>query len=207
MANALTPADKALLGQLQALIERLLAPEAEPAPAPTPSVRRPIAWGAKVSETFRDRVWWICDTLQFDPDDLMACMAWETGRSFRADITNAAGSGATGLIQFMRPTAIALGTTTAALAKMTAEDQLNYVYKYMRPYAGKVRNLSDLYMGILWPAAVGKPEEYVLFEKGTVAYKQNAGLDTNKNGFITKAETAARLYAMKAEGLRPGNIG
>jgi soluble lytic murein transglycosylase-like protein len=35
----------------------------------------------------------------------MACMAWESGRSFRPDVKNMAGSGATGLIQFMPTTA------------------------------------------------------------------------------------------------------
>jgi len=83
------------------------------------AARRPIAWGAKVSPVFRDRVWWIADTLGLDPDDLMACMAWESAESFRADIKNAAGSGATGLIQFMPSTAKALGTTTTELAKMS----------------------------------------------------------------------------------------
>lgn len=107
----------------------------------------------------------------------------------------------------MKATAEAMGTTTAALAAMTAEDQLRYVFHYLRPYAGRIRNLSDMYMAVLWPKAVGQPEEYVLFEKGTLAYKQNQGLDSNKDGSITKAETAARLYAIKAEGLRLGNIG
>jgi hypothetical protein len=167
-----------------------------------------MAWGAKVSPTFRDRVRWICGELGVRPDDLMACMAWESGRSFSPSVRNAAGSGATGLIQFMPTTARALGTTTDALALMTAEDQLNYVYKYFLPYKGKLHSLSDLYMAILWPAAVGKPDDYVLFQGvGSIAYRQNAGLDANRDARVTKAETAAKLYAMRAEGLRPENAG
>lgn len=210
MAYQLTEADRSLVQALQGLLARLLADDAPVAPTPTPAApvafRRPIAWGAKVSQVFRDRVWWIADTLGLSPDDLMACMAWESGRSFSASVKNMAGSGATGLIQFMSSTAKGLGTTTADLAKMTAEDQLNYVYKYFRPYAGRLKSLSDTYMAILWPKAVGKPDDYVLFEGG-VAYRQNAGLDTNKDAKVTKAETAAKLYAMRAEGLRPENIG
>lgn len=166
-----------------------------------PQPRRAIAWGAKVSQTFRDRVWWICDTLGFNPDDLMTCMAWESGRTFSSSIINKAGSGAVGLIQFMPKTAITLGTTAANLVAMTPEDQLRYVYKYLQPWGGRVRNLGDLYMTILWPAAVGKPDDYVLFAGG-VAYRQNAGLDTNRDAKVTKAETAAKLYALKAEGAR-----
>ena len=172
-----------------------------------------MAWGAKVSSTFRDRIRWICDDpkagLGMDPNDLMACIAWETGRTFSPSVKNAAGSGATGLIQFMPKTAINLGTTTAKLATMTAEDQLNYVYKYFLPWKGKLKNLSDLYMAILWPKAVGQPEHYVLWSKGTMpkTFAQNAGLDLNKDDEITKAECSAKLYAMKAEGLRKENLG
>lgn len=207
---ALSASDRALLEQLHVRLPAILEALSQPAPiepvepvAPIDPAapRRPIAWGSKVSPTFRDRVWWICDTLGFNPDDLMTCMAWESGRSFSPSKTNLAGSGATGLIQFMPSTARSLGTTIAALARMTAEDQLNFVYKYLRPWGGKVRGLSDLYMTILWPKAVGKPDDYALFTGG-IAYRQNAGLDTNKDGKVTKAECSAKLFAMKAEGMR-----
>lgn len=67
--------------------------------------------GAKVSAVFRDRVRCIGGDLDLSPDHLMVCIAWETGRSFRADIKNMAGSGATAPIQFMPATARGLGTT------------------------------------------------------------------------------------------------
>jgi hypothetical protein len=171
--------------------------------------RRPIAWGAKVSETFRGRVWWSCAVLGADPDDMMSCMAWESGRTFSPSVLNMAGSGAIGLIQFMPATARSLGTSTVALSKLSAEDQLNFVHKYFLPYKGRLRTLSDLYMAILWPAAVGKADDYVLFDraKTPTAFRQNAGLDANKDGKVTKAECSAKLLAMKAEGLKPGNVG
>lgn len=175
----------------------------------TPSGRRPIAWGAKVSQTFRDRVWWIADTLELNPDDLMACMAWESGETFSASVRNAAGSGATGLIQFMPSTAVALGTSTAKLAAMTAEDQLNYVYKYFRPYAGRLNNLGDIYMAILWPSGVGKSDDYVLWNRSTkpTTFRQNAGLDVDKNGSITRGECLGKIKEKLSKGLRPGFVG
>lgn len=172
----------------------------------TTTGRREIAWGAKVSSVFKDRVWWICDTLGMDPDDLMSCIAWESGETFRANVKNMAGSGATGLIQFMPSTAKNLGTTTTALAKMTPEDQLNYVYKYFRPFAGKLNNLGDVYMAILWPKGVGQPDHYIVFDSGT-AYRQNAGLDINKDGDVTRAECIAKVQLKKAKGLSEGYIG
>lgn len=159
-----------------------------------------LRWGSKVSQTFKDRVIWIGEQLGFDPNLLMDCIAFESAETFRADIRNAAGSGATGLIQFMPATARGLGTTTDALARMTPEDQLNYVYKYFEPYKGKLKTLDDLYMAILWPKAVGEPDNYVLFRGGTVAYRQNSGLDANSDRQITKAEAAAKVREKSRRG-------
>src|SRR3546814_19970917 len=52
------------------------------------------------------------------PEYLMAVMSFETGGSFSPAQANNAGSGATGLIQFMPNTAAGLGTSNAALGAM-----------------------------------------------------------------------------------------
>ena len=94
---------------------------------------------------------------------------------------------------------------------MTVEQQLEYVARYFLPYAGRLHTLSDVYMTILWPKAIGKPESYVLFDTNDrltrLAYSQNRGFDANKDGKIIKAEAAARVAAMLTEGLRPENRG
>lgn len=183
--------------------------------APKPSIQtskiltdEQIAWGAKVSSVFRDRVRWIGETLGVDPNYLMACMAWESGETFSPSVKNMAGSGATGLIQFMPSTAVALGTTTAKLAQMTAEDQLNFVYKYFRPYQGKLHNLGDTYMAILWPKAVGKDDSYILWDKGRspLTFRQNAGLDVNKDGQVTRSECLSKIKEKLRKGLLPENM-
>ena len=185
-------------------INRIMYPNGMPGAATTP----PLAWGAKVSPEFRAKVRLISGRLGCAPDDLMACMAWESACSFSPSKRNMAGSGAVGLIQFMPDTAAKLGTSTAALAAMLPEQQLDWVEKYFQPYKGRLATLADLYMAILWPAGVGQPMEYVLWDSATrpTTYRQNAGLDSNHNGIITKAECAARLYAMKALGQQPGNV-
>lgn len=166
---------------------------------------RPLAWGQAVSPLFRERLFALCDRQQLDPDYLMACIAWESAETFRPDIRNAAGSGATGLIQFMPATARGLGTTTEALALMTAEDQLAWVEAYFRPYRGRLRTLSDHYMAILWPAAIGRPEAGALWTRETrpTTYRQNAGLDVNRDGVITKAEAASKVQAKLEKGMLP----
>lgn len=200
------------LSQARALVATLEAIDDVETPAPppyvTPPAARSLAWGARVSSTFRDRVFWIAEDLGLNPDHLMTCMAWESGRSFRPDVRNMAGSGATGLIQFMPATARGLGTTTDKLARMSAEDQLNYVWRYFAPSKGRLKTLADIYMAILWPLGVGKPDSFVLWDRGArpTTYRQNAGLDVNKDGQITKAEAAAKVAALLPEGLAEGNV-
>lgn len=198
-----------LLLQLETQLENTECVVASEASELRQSERSRIAWGARVSPVFRERIIWVADSLGCNPNHLMACMAWESGETFRANVKNAAGSGATGLIQFMPSTARALGTTTAALAAMTPEDQIRYVYEYFKPYAGRLNNLGDIYMAILWPKGVGKSDDYVLFDKGKTptTFRQNAGLDVNRNGQVTRAECLVKVSEKLVKGLRPENLG
>lgn len=164
-----------------------------------------LAWGNKVSPAFRSLLYVGCRNLGIDPNWLMACMAWESGETFSPSKLNMAGSGAVGLIQFMPSTARSLGTSTAALAAMTPEEQLKWVFKYFAPREGKLHTLSDVYMAILWPRAVGKLESYALFDRSVkplALYRQNAGIDINKDGICTKAEAAAKVNAKLVKGMQ-----
>lgn len=120
---------------------------------------------------------------------LMALIDFETAGTFSPSVRNPV-SGATGLIQFMPATARGLGTTVDDLARMTAVEQLAVVEAYLAPYAGRMRTLEDLYMAVLWPAAIGRTLDYVLFAAPSTAYSQNRGLDLDGDGRITKAEAA-----------------
>lgn len=170
--------------------------------APTPE---PLAWGAKVSPEFRERVRLMAKRLggRCTPSDYMACMAWESDEKFSASVKNMAGSGAVGLIQFMPSTALDLGTTTRELASMSALRQLDYVELYFTRYKGRLNTLADLYMAILWPKAIGAPMDAPLWDKASrpTTYRQNAGLDMNRDGTITKAEAAGKVYAKLERGL------
>jgi peptidoglycan hydrolase-like protein with peptidoglycan-binding domain len=192
-------------------------PPASSAPAPAPAAppaaqeaaghRDVIAWGARVSRTFKLKVLEITRRLDISPDFLMSCMAFESGETFSPSIRNAAGSGAVGLIQFMPSTARALHTTVEALAAMIPERQLDYVERYFQPYRGRIQVIEDIYMMILFPKAIGRPADFQLFTRGTTAYRQNRGLDADRNGAVSKYEAAAAVRAKYAKGLRPGFIG
>jgi len=146
-----------------------------------------IAWSAKVSPAFCARVRQMAIDLKIP------------------DLMNGAGAPYYGLIQFGKAAATDCGTTVEALVKMSAEQQLEYVYKYFKPLTGKLRTVSDLYMKILWPAAVGKAEDFVLWtqQDRPTTYLQNKGLDVNKDGAITKAEAASKVTDKLTRGLQP----
>lgn len=143
----------------------------------------------------------ICDKLHISPEWLLTVMYVESRINPYAVNKY---SGATGLIQFMPATAKALGTTTAELLNMTAVDQLDYVYLYLKPYTGKMHSLMDVYFAIFFPAAIGKSSDYVLQTSSLAASKiasQNPAYDINSDGEITVAEVESKIY--KILGLVP----
>lgn len=147
-----------------------------------------------VSQPFRDKVMVIAADLGVNPNFLMAVMSFETGGTFSPSVRNSL-SKAVGLIQFMPATAAGLGTSSQALAQMSAEDQLDFVAKHFKPFKGRLKTIEDTYMAVLFPAAVGKGSDHVLFKKPSVQYRQNSGLDINKDGEITVGEAADKVRA------------
>ena len=135
--------------------------------------------------------------LQIVPDWLMIVFKIEATKNGKIDSTAVNPySGATGLIQFMPATAAGLGTSTMALRNMSNVEQLDYVYKYFAPYAGRIRSITDLYTITFFPRALGQPDSYVLrtdtISAGTIA-RQNAAYDINKDNQITVAELKASI--------------
>lgn len=100
-------------------------------------------------------------------------------------------SGAVGLIQFMPATAISLGTTVQKLALLTNVQQLYYVEKYLKPYAGKMHTLADVYFAVFFPLAIGKADNFVLKTSKLSAKlisSQNKAYDRNNDNEITVGE-------------------
>lgn len=161
-----------------------------------PLARKAGSKAIKEDAAFLEKVSTIANKYGTDAASLLSVMHFETGGSFDTGTRNAAGSGATGLIQFMPSTAKGLGTSTDALAKMDRMEQLDWVDKYLSqtPLAKEgAKSTEDVYMSVLYPKAVGKSNDYVLFEKGTKAYAQNAGLDIGGKGYVTKADAASKV--------------
>lgn len=163
-----------------------------------------ISWGSKLTVEEIKAVGDMIASLNMKVtvNDLMACMAFETGGTFDPSMRNP-NSSAVGIIQFMESTAKAYGTTTAALAKMTFTQQLKYVAMHFKPYARRIKTLGDLYLGILWPRGIGKPDSYALWTLGERAYMYNDGLDLNKDGRVTKMEALHYIKNRYVQGFTP----
>src|SRR5690606_3935899 len=138
---------------------------------------RGVSDNPNVTPEFLRRVEEVAESVGTEPEHLMAVMSFETGETFSPSVRNPApGSTATGLIQFLEPTARGLGTTTAELARMSPVEQLDYVERYLAPHRGRIGTVEGLYSSILAGRAVPEAES-TLFADGTRAYRANAGLD------------------------------
>lgn len=143
-------------------------------------------------EAFAEKVKTISAKLGIVPDALMFVMNWETGGTFSPSVQNP-DTNATGLIQFMPSTALSLGTSTDALKNMTAVEQLDYVYEYLKDHKGDMYDVYDVYLAVFYPRALKENDDYVLGSERSIAYsqqvaQQNSGFDLNSDRQITKGE-------------------
>lgn len=139
------------------------------------------------SPDFNTKLEKISNALGVKSSDLRAIMRQESG-SKGAQAYNKT-SRATGLIQFMPKTAKSLGTSVEELYKMTAVEQLDYVYKYFKSVNVQPgTDLGGLYMAVFYPKYMHKPDNHVISVRGNKVYDQNRGLDRNHDGTITVAD-------------------
>jgi hypothetical protein len=166
--------------------------------------------------TFGQRVAALAEGLRIRPDDLLAVMRFESG--LRPDAINPT-THAVGLIQFLPRTAADLlglppeqpdreRCAVEAFAGMSADQQLDYVEAYFERVLGGrgTSSLRDTYMAVLYPAAVGGGDAYVIARADgnsgieRAVYGQNAPLDTDGDGAITAREAAAQVERLRGGG-------
>ncbi len=121
----------------------------------------------------------VAKALGIESDILRRIIKFETAGTFSPTSQDPSGV-SIGLIGFTRPTARALGTSREELAKMTAVQQLDYVYKFykmngLRPGS----DIGTMYMLTFMPAYAYSPDNTVLGQKngGTLG---NTGLSLHK---------------------------
>lgn len=108
----------------------------------------------------------VAEALGISADDLKTIIKFETAGTFSPTSQDPSGV-SIGLIGFTERTAQSLGTSKAELAKMTAVEQLDYVYKFYKMVG--VRPGDDrgtIYMLTFMPAFAHSPDDVVLGQRG-----------------------------------------
>ncbi|EPE2736783.1 lytic transglycosylase domain-containing protein [Cronobacter sakazakii] len=156
-------------------------------------------FGLMKAEAFRTKLLEVSRELNIDPNYIMACIALETGKTFRTNIKDP-GSSATGLIQFMDDTAKDLGTSTRKLRLMNHVEQMEYVKKYFKMQADNVGvptekwTLEDVYYSIFRPKMILLGPNDIVYERSDGDYySKNLYHDRNSDGKITKNEIAENI--------------
>ena len=128
--------------------------------------------------------------------DLLGLMASESG------FNPAAGKigDHVGLIQFGAGEARSVGTSQAALKRMSRAEQMKYVDKYLETRGlKKGAGAGQLYATIFAPAYANANPNTVLYSSPSAAYRSNSPLDANRDGKITIAEMGGRIERKKKE--------
>ncbi len=218
----------------------LLGEELLPDKVENSEVCETLIWGNKFTCAEREKVVQIASELWGEEkkiemaNELMICIALETGGKFTADVTKGDGIG---LIQFTGTAVKDMNErkrnngnklSKKDLGVMTVLEQLDYVKLYfdmhMIDYKRTIENAMDMYMCILCPAAVGKDKDFVLYSKqkdkdnDVDYYESNETIDGEyyyekkeiilkgkADGKITRGELEPRLLMWEAKGLPKKN--
>jgi peptidoglycan hydrolase-like protein with peptidoglycan-binding domain len=139
-------------------------------------------------------------------DWLAAVISFETGGKFSTSVKNAAGSGATGLIQFMPDTAKELLKTPTREEAIRQTERMSFgeqlrrmVVPYFGWYRGRLRSLNDVYLAVFYPAFIDRRDDDIVAEKdgrNAAVYRQNAVFDKQKRGYITKADITSTIRSV-----------
>jgi len=126
---------------------------------------------------FMKKLQQVANALGIEANVLLGIMKHETNNTLSPKAHAPGKHGAVGLIQFIPKTARDLGTSTTELSKMSATQQLDYVYRFYKSVGVKPgMDIGDMYMLTFMPSYVGKHPD-------TVIGKKNGGTlpGTNQN--------------------------
>jgi len=159
-----------------------------------------VAAYPQVGAALAEKIVEVAARLKANPYDLANLINFETGGRFTSDVRNPS-SGATGLIQFMPETAKNLGTTVAALARLSPVEQMAWVEKYFRTSGvSPLSTAQRLFMAVFYPAAARWPLDKAF---SATVQKWNPGIRTVRD-YIQKALAHARLPSDAAETIARG---
>lgn len=94
----------------------------------------------------------------------------------------------------------ALNRLKLSYAQMGEIKQLDKVKKYFEPAKNQIKTPEDIYLQVFAPKGVRQKDDFLLYPKDTVEYKNNKSVDKDDNG-IQRKEILARFYDSKKDGM------
>ena len=158
---------------------------------------------ASIRAAFAQKVTQIATWLQIDPNWLMQVMYAESKLKASAQNIQKGRLIAAGLLQWTK----ASGTPGAPQSMLQRNhlQQLDWVREYFKPYRGKMNSYFDVYLVTFFPAAVGKPDNYVFATSrlsASLIASQNPAVNIVKDGKITMAEFKQYVWNSTPSGVR-----
>lgn len=156
-----------------------------------------------IRAAFAKKVTEIAAWLQIDPNWLMQVMYAESRLKATAQNKQQGRLIAAGLLQWTKASGMP-GAPASAL-QYNHLQQLDWVKTYFKPFRGRMHSYFDVYLVTFFPAAVGKPDDYVFATSklsAALIAKQNPVINKNKDGKITMAEFKQYVWSSTPEGVR-----
>ncbi|OJW79575.1 MAG: hypothetical protein BGO69_12660 [Bacteroidetes bacterium 46-16] len=156
-----------------------------------------------IRAAFAQKVTDIAAGLQIDPNWLMQVMYAESKLKASAQNIQKGRLIAAGLLQWTSASG-APGAPQSMLQRNHLQ-QLDWVKEYFKPYRGKMHSYFDVYLVTFFPAAVGKPDNYVFSTSrlsASLIASQNPAVNIVKDGKITMAEFKQYVWNSTPSGVR-----
>jgi hypothetical protein len=168
----------------------------------------PVKW--TTDQPFLNKIKAVAAALNFNPLDLIGIMYFESAASM--DPAKKNNLGYTGLIQFGKPAADSLRTSTELLARLTRVGQMDYVEKYFNLWgwpSSKVPSptIANIYLTVLLPAfRFAAPDSIICSAtdpKTSAYYRANPAFDPYpKKGYFTPNMVANVIVAQRRAALQ-----
>lgn len=169
--------------------------------------------GARRTPTDPDQMseleWWVdaeAGINGLDVDAILDVIRVESGGNPRA-VNRDPKSGATGLIQFMPDTARNMGTTVEEIREMSLEDQVRLSIQFLER-AGITADSppGDYAVAVAATGYVGKPDDTVVYKKGSLRWEKNKPWRPADGGDITVG-SIKDAYRKKGVGASSKGVG
>ena len=155
---------------------------------------------------FQDKVVQIAEQLGTNPNFLMAVMSFETGGTFSPSVRNQGGKRRRRTHPVHAPDGASLGDQQRGSHEHVRRRPTRIRRATLPPVQGSAGD-PRRYAHVLLTKAVGKGPDFVLFQKPSVAFNQNQGLDIHGDGRITVFDASSKVrQLLTAAGEGTGEI-